>query len=141
MKTTLFILLILTFELGFGQQTDKDSADKPKVTSTRWITENCSDLQNIYRNNKCAENELNKFVNRKINLPEKLKKGKHEVTVNIAVDKNGTITNVKSKSQNNQLNSEFERVIKLFPEKLKLVDQNGIANDHSGFVRFYIIVE
>ncbi|MAB48935.1 MAG: hypothetical protein CMC05_09920 [Flavobacteriaceae bacterium] len=141
MKTALYILIFLAFELGFGQQTDKDSEENLTVTSTNWITENCSDLENVYENNECVRNEINKFINRKFNFPEDIKKGNYTIPVNIAVDQKGIIKKINARGENAKLNSELERVISLFPNKLKLIDQNGVVYEHSGIFRFYINVE
>lgn len=141
MKTALYILIILAFELGFGQQNDKNSEENLTIISTHWITENCSDLENVYENNECVRDEINKFINRKFNFPENIRKGNYTIPVNIAVDRKGIIKKVNARGENIKLNSELERVISLFPNRLKLTDQKGVAYEHSGIFRFYINVE
>ena len=142
MKTVLYILIILVFQLGFGQQTENDSIEEElTITSTHWITKNCSDIENSYENNECVRNEINRFINRKFDFPENIRKGKYTIPVNIAVDKKGKILKIKARGENTMLNSELERVLKMFPVELKLIDQNGIAYEHSGNIRFYINIE
>jgi hypothetical protein len=142
MKTVLYILIILVFQLSFGQQTENDSIEEGlSITSTHWITKNCSDIENTYENNECVRNEINKFINRKFDFPDNMKKGKYIIPVNIAVDKKGKIKKIKARGENTLLNSELERVIKLFPTELKLIDQNGVAHEHSGSIRFYINID
>jgi hypothetical protein len=142
MKTVLYILIILVFKLSFGQQIENDFVeDELTITSTHWITENCSDIENSYENNECVRNEINRFINRNFDFPKNIRKGKYTIPVNIAVDKKGKIIKIKARSENKMLNSELERVLKLFPTELKLVDQNGVAYEHSGIIRFYINIE
>lgn len=142
MKTVLYILVILVFQLSFGQQTENDSIEEElTITSTHWITENCSDIENSYENNQCVRNEINRFINRKFDFPENIRKGKYTVPVNIAVDKKGEILRIKARGESAMLNSELERVLKMFPSELKLIDKNGIAYEHSGVFRFFINIE
>ena len=115
--------------MSYGQIDTELGNENLIVKSTHWITDKCSDLDNQYENNICVRKEINQFVikNLKWSLEDNLPNGDYEIRIYLMIEKDGGISKVTAKSEYSELNNELEKIIILFPNRIKLVDQNEKA--------------
>ena len=113
--------------MSYGQDETELDKEKLVVKATHWITDSCSDLDNLYENDLCVRNEINQFLrkNLKWSLEDNLPKGNYEIRMYLVVEKDGEISKVTAKSDYPELNKELERILMLFQNRVRLVDQNG----------------
>ena len=139
LRKILFLLPILVFEFSFGQKIESSPVQEKNTNSPMyWTTDNCSDIENVFLNSQCVNKELNGYLLRNAVFPEYLSSGFYYVSMKVTVDKKGNLTGVVGYNGEESLYSEIERVLKLYPNHLYLVDNNGNFLDDSGLMRFRI---
>ncbi|WP_157810943.1 hypothetical protein [Nonlabens sp. MB-3u-79] len=129
MKKIVSIIILLVFGMSFGQNKNENDVEELDVKTFRWITENCSDLNNPYENDLCIKNEINKFINKNLkwSITENLPNGNYEVRIYLTIEKDGKIFKIIAKSDYEELNNELKNTLMLFQNRIKFVDENKNA--------------
>ncbi len=133
----------MIFGISYGQKETELNNEQLVVKATHWITDKCSDLNNRYENDLCVKKEIFEFVNKKLNwtLTDSFPKGIYEIRMNLVVEQNGEISKVVAKSEYDVLNKELEKILMLYPNQVKLIDQNGKAYKNNLIFPMKFIVE
>lgn len=106
------------------------------------VSINCLDSDEIHYQKNCARNEIQNLINRKLNhdIYENLPLGKHRVTIYFNIDETGLISKIKSRSEFEILNIEFDRLFKLLPTNFRVFDENNGIIDGEFHLPFYITI-
>lgn len=129
-KNLFLTLCCLCFLCSYSQNKEKKVSVETdsKLEEVHWITANCRDLTHKSLNYNCVLKELAQFANRNMSFDWDLIQGKrYRVAITFTVDTDGTLTDIKAKSEKPEIDREFEKVFQGFQKRIKIVDQNGKA--------------
>ena len=126
MKKLILLITIINFTFSYGQVERQTDDGDLKLIQTYLITDKCIDKTG-WDKRCCVNSEMNKLINKEFNwdLTEDLKPGNHSIIMMFKIDINGILSNIKIRSKNKALITEFERVLKIIPNNFRLINQDG----------------
>jgi protein TonB len=127
MRKLVLLLIIQYSSSTFGQIADDNSAIESNVFEQHLISENCHNSINWKSNERCIEKEINGFIQQEFDFDKTInfEPGEYIVHTKFLIDQKGNISDIKIKAPNPTLKNEFDRILELFPNTFRLVNENS----------------